>query len=241
MARRKEGGPGLPSTEIELANLGPTNLHQPSTDLAPGEPDPQTFEGFIEFHFNQFKAAPSRDRLAYEFPAYDEQRIEKQTEVALKKLEVKGYDVKKVDYLSPQQLAVANAMLNLADRRSDKKKLEDFKVSPAIYANWKKQDKFNRYLRERAEEVLGNSIGEVHLALIDSATSGDIGAMKLFYDITGRHSPGSKQVENVRGMLVRVIEAVQRHVKDPAVLQAIATEIQLATSEVISGESHEST
>jgi len=122
-------------------------------------------------------------------------------------------------------------LLNLDDRRSQKKKMDDLQVSPAMFANWKKNPAFNDYMRERSEELLSGGVTGAHLALVETAATGDVSAIKLLYEITGRHTSGSQQIENVKVMLTRVIEAVQRHVKDPAILQAIANEIQLTNHE----------
>lgn len=196
------------------------------------------FNAFVEHFFNQMEKLPSIERLKVEFPTIPARQLKTDLQIATAKLTAKGYNISRRSFLSPEQLAVANSILNLQDQRSVSKKLADFGVSAATYGNWKKDPSFNAYLRERSEALLGNSIGEVHLALIDAARNGDVSAMKLFYEITGRHTPGSRQDINVQSMLVLVIEAVQKHVTDPKVLQAIASEIQDATggTAVIQGE-----
>lgn len=191
------------------------------------------FNGFIETYYNQQGALPSMARLKMEFPEKTERSLKDDFTAAAVKLETKGYGITKRDYLSPEQLAVANSILNLADKRSITKKLQDFGVSPAKYANWKKNPIFNGYLRERSEALLGDSVGDVHVALIDSATSGDIQAIKLFYEITGRHNAHSQQNVNVQVMLTGVIEAIAKHVKDPETLQKIAADIQEASQGVL--------
>jgi len=184
------------------------------------------FNGFIETYYNQQGSLPSLERLKAEFPEKPARSLQEDFKAAAVKLETKGYGITKKDYLTPEQLAVANSILNLADKRSITKKLQDFQVSPAKYANWKKNPIFNGYLRERSEALLGESVGDVHLALIDSASNGDIQAIKLFYEITGRHTPNSQQNVNLQVMLTTVIEAIAKHVKDPETLQKIAAEIQ---------------
>ena len=54
--------------------------------------------------------------------------------------------------------------------------------------------------------------------------SGDVPALKFYYEITGRAS--SPEAINLKMTMAKMIEAVQKHVKDPAVLQAIASELQ---------------
>lgn len=184
------------------------------------------FNSYIETYYNQQGSLPSLERIKVDFPEKPVRSLQEDLKAAAVRLETKGYGITKKDYLTPEQLAVANSILNLADKRSITKKLQDFQVSPAKYSNWKKNPIFNGYLRERSEALLGESIGDVHLALVDSATNGDIQAIKLFYEITGRHTPNSQQNVNLQVMLTTVIEAVAKFVKDPEVLQKIAAEIQ---------------
>jgi len=216
--------------EIILAELLPKSREEKKIQAT------ADFNGFIETYVNQIGSLPSIDRVKNEFPELTLKQIEADLKIAAVKLKAKGYALTNKDYLSPEQLAVANSILNLADKRSLTKKLQDFQVSPAKYANWKKNPSFNAYLRERSEQLLGDSIADVHLALIDSATSGDVQAIKLLYEVTGRHTQNSKQEINVQQMLVGVIEAIQVHVRDPDILRAIANDIQDNTGTVIKGE-----
>src|SRR3569623_780779 len=192
------------------------------------------FNAFIEYYWNQLNKPPSMDRLKAEYPKIPEAQLKASLKVALIKMEAKGYNVLAKSYLSAEQMAVVNSLLNLADKRSNTKKLQACGVAPATLANWKKDPVFLNYWRERAETLLGNSIGDVHLALIESATAGDVSAIKLFYEITGRHTPGQQQAVNVQATLIRAIEAIQKHVTDPKILLAIANEIQDAG--IIKGE-----
>lgn len=205
------------------------------SDLTPDElraKDAAELNAFVEFYFNQMDTLPSLDRLKVEFPRIPKTDLKSRLQIAAVKLNAKGYNLSNREWLTPEQLAVANSILNLADKRSLTKKLQDFGVSAATFGNWKKNPSFNAYLRERSEDALGAAISDVHLALIDAATNGDISAIKLFYEITGRHTPGSRQDVNVQAMLVHVIEAVQKHVSDPKILQAIASDIQQATGSI---------
>ena len=220
----------VPKMGDSLERILPGNRLSPEERIA-------DFNAFVEHYFNQIGKLPSMERLKSEFPKVTQAKLQTDLKIAAVKLEAKGYGVAQRQYLTPTQLSVANSMLNLSDRRSNTKKLADFGVSPATYANWKKDPAFNNYLRQRSEAMLGDSIGDVHLALIESATSGDVSAIKLFYEITGRHHAGAQQNMNVQTMLISVIESVQRHVKDPSVLQAIASDLQIVTGDkIVNGE-----
>lgn len=217
MVRNKDG---LSLEDAIVRSLVPAKRDEKAKQAA------TDFSGFIETYYNQMESFPTLERLKNEFPDKTESSIRSDVLVAAARLETKGYAITKRDYLTPEQLAVANSIMNLADKRSITKKLQDFGVSPAKYANWKKNPIFNGYLRDRTEAQLGESVPDVHLALIDAATSGEIQAIKLFYEITGRHTQSSQQNVNIGVVLTGVIEAVAEFVHDPEILQKIAAKIQ---------------
>ena len=231
MASRRSG---LSLEDAVAQSLVPATREAKAKQLA------ADFNGFIETYYSQMDSLPSLERLKNEFPEKTEKAIREDVLAAAARLETKGYAITKKDYLTPEQLAVANSILNLADKRSITKKLQDFGVSPAKYANWKKNPVFNGYLRDRSESQLGEAISDVHLALIDAATSGNVRAIQLFYEITGRHTQNSQQNVNVQVMLTTVLEAVAEFVKDPEILQQIASRVQEANvtlnSNVVKGE-----
>lgn len=127
--------------------------------------------------------------------------------------------------LSELQLTVANTMLDLLDTRSQKKKLADVGVSSAMYQSWLRDPTYQSYIRARSENLLGDNQHEAHLALVDRVRSGDVGAIKYFNELTGRFVPNAKSNVDVRLILVRVMEAIQKHVSSPAEQEAIANEL----------------
>src|SRR6266568_274998 len=68
--------------------------------------------------------------------------------------------------LSALQLAVANAMLDFTDGRSEKKKLDDLGVSTKQYQGWRRNPVFANYMQSRAESLLNNSTDIAHLSLV---------------------------------------------------------------------------
>lgn len=127
--------------------------------------------------------------------------------------------------LSAEQLAVANVILDFTDDRPQKKKLADFNISTQRYNGWLKQPAFQQYIRGRAEALLGNVQHEAHAALLKNVQRGDLNSIKLYYELTGRWSPRTQGDVNVQLLIMRVIESVQKNVKDPVAIQAIANDI----------------
>jgi hypothetical protein len=134
--------------------------------------------------------------------------------------------------LTPQQQMVANNMIDVLDRRSRIKKLTEAGVSTSEFNSWLKLPAYQKYCLDRTENLLYENQHIAHLSLIDRVTQGDMGAIKYFNSMTGRFREKSAagveiNVQNNYGTdtLSAIVEIIQLHVKDPEVLQAIATDI----------------
>lgn len=135
--------------------------------------------------------------------------------------------------LTEKQLTVANALLDVLDKRSRLKKLTELGVSTAEYNSWLRDPVYRQYCLDRAEDLLGSNQHIAHTALIDRVSQGDLGAIKYFNALTGRYRDQASRggvevnVQNNYGMeqVVAIIEIIQRHVKDPATLAAIGDDI----------------
>jgi len=146
--------------------------------------------------------------------------------------------------LTPQQLIVANTMLDLIDSRSQKKKLQDLNVSTTTYNTWLKDPVFQDYLRQRAESMLGENQHEAHLALLDKVRMGDLKAIELYYEYQGIYTRASASQVNanqvavdVQNLLVRIIEIINDEVDDPQIAANIADRFKgLMTARTIAGE-----
>lgn len=133
--------------------------------------------------------------------------------------------------LTEEQLVAANVMLDLRDNRSQRKKLGDLNIPTARWEGWLRDTAFQNYLRQRAENLLGDNLHESHLALVDRVRSGDVSAIKYFNEITGRFVPRSDEKVDVNAILMQVLEVLQKHVKDPDTLVAVAEDLlALSTS-----------
>lgn len=135
--------------------------------------------------------------------------------------------------LTEQQLTVANVMLDVLDKRSRLKKLTELGVSTAEYNSWLRDPLYRRYCLERSEGILEEAQPIAHLSLVDRVTQGDLSAIKYLNSMTGRYrektSAGVEvNVNNIQAgsdLLIKVVEVIQRHVKDPDLLSAIGDDI----------------
>jgi hypothetical protein len=162
--------------------------------------------------------------------------------IVLQKFNLDGDSPGWSNSLTPQQLIVANTMLDLTDTRSNKKKLQDLKISTAKYNAWLQDPVFSTYLRERAESMMGSNQHEVLLALMDKANSGDTKAISYYLEFIGRFTPAAnKQAANqqfdVQSLLISIIEIISDEVDDPNTAARIADRLKsLGQARTIAGE-----
>lgn len=154
--------------------------------------------------------------------------------VVFERLTVYGDNAKWISKsLTPTQLLAANALLDLTDTRTNKKKLQDLGISTAKYNAWLKDPVFKEYLAERAKQLIGDNEHEVDLALLDRVRSGDMKAISYYNEYTGRFTPVSRQSSSlsnsnidVQAILVRVIEIVNEEVNNPKEILAISNRLR---------------
>ncbi len=124
---------------------------------------------------------------------------------------------------TPEQVAAISLITNVYDVRSNAAKLASIGVTAEQYNGWMQDQSFKGELQRRAEDILDNIFPDAQAALAKKVSSGNMQALKFYYEITGRAA--SPEAINLKLTVVKLIEAVQKHVKDPVILQAIASEI----------------
>lgn len=125
--------------------------------------------------------------------------------------------------LTPTQLLVLNAIINPSETRSERKILQDTGITAATMAGWRRDPRVQEYMLQRTEQLLGASIPDAHMALVDKVRAGDMSALKFYYEITGRYT-GQNAGMDPRALLEQVFGIIARYVKDPQVLMGISTE-----------------
>lgn len=198
----------------------------------------------IEIHYRKHSGFPSSERFNndYGMPYEDFERLLKvdlvRTALSERGIEIPrtmqdlldgtlpvgtSTDWRKSVNLTPHQILVANTMTDIIDTRSDKKKLQDLKVSTRQYNAWLSDPAFSGYLRELTEGMLTNNTHEAHLALLDKVRSGDVGAIKYWNELTGRYVEKSKRdadgadsvIYDLKQLMVQIVEIVIDEVDDP--------------------------
>jgi len=128
--------------------------------------------------------------------------------------------------LSPTQIMFANALLNANDKRSVRQLLELFRIKSPQYNAWLCDPSFQSYLRTRAEQIFESSDYEAYKALVRAVSNGDVNAIKFFFELRGIYNPKLTVNINIRSVMTEVIRVITDNVKDPQVIEVIATELE---------------
>jgi hypothetical protein len=130
--------------------------------------------------------------------------------------------------LTATQVAAAVTIMNFADTRSNDEKLDQLGISPTQYYAWLNDPQFKNLIDNLSDQNLRNirptAIGEFTKLI----NKGDWQAVKYYLDVTGAvrndDAPQSEQ------LLKMIVEIIQKHVKDPETIIAIAQDIKLAAA-----------
>lgn len=190
---------------------------------------------FIERFVSSNGVAPTRAQIDMRFAGLDDDFFEAFNN---NKLVQKSFSARGIVYpaasdkLTDQQMHAIAIMLDPYDRRSDAKKLADAGIKTRQWSTWLLDETFATYVNDRAERLLASSNFEAHKGLIKGARNGNVAAAKALHEITGRYRPNEEQQIDIRRVLHTFIEVIQKFVKDPIVLHAIAMELsQIASAE----------
>lgn len=129
------------------------------------------------------------------------------------------------DRLTPQQSLAMMVMTNPTDKRTAKAKLAGIGITYNTWRSWLANPYFGEMVKDAAEKMLQDNISTVHTSLVGKAAVGDVSAIKLFYELTGRHDPARQQMLDIQKVLELVLESLQRHITEPKILLAVTTDM----------------
>lgn len=178
---------------------------------------------WIERYYHAHKTFPSDSLLMSQF-RIDKEKLNLLLKSRLFAQALAERGIERRQHLNPLQVATIAVMTNFADTRSIDIKLAAVGVTPEMYYGWMSNPTFKREYQARADEIFDNVLPEANAALAAKVRRGDTSALKMYYEMTGRAN--APETVNAQKLVVTVIEAIQKNVKDPVILQAIAREIQ---------------
>lgn len=186
----------------------------------------------IETHWHQYDLWPDLEYIKREVPGFSETRayIKDRFLNALRNRGLPGPPVEKkyLDRLgedaedaherfSPSQIAVVVVLTDFYDQRSDQAKLRALGVTTTQFNGWMRNKDFKAFFNGMSRKHFAESDHIARKGLISGMEKGDLAAIKYFNELTGE----SPEERNVQVLLSRIVEAIQLHVKDPAVLHKI--------------------
>ena len=144
-----------------------------------------------------------------------------------KALEYRGIQWDDKAGLTLEQQSVLIKLSDYTDRRSLGVKLQELGVPMARYQAWLRHPLFRKAVNDNAEMALQEAVAPALTALAGKAAAGEDRAIEKVLEISGRWNPNAQSVEDARIVVMALVEAVIKHVKDPEVKKAIMSEVSL--------------
>ncbi len=129
--------------------------------------------------------------------------------------------------LTSTQIAAATVMMNFADDRPAKEKLDELGILPATYYAWLNDPVFKNFVELQSQRTLGNIKPTAIAEYSKKIQQGDTRVLLHYMDNTGTIT--SDEAPESETLIKMLIEIIQEHVKDPEVIMNIATAIKNAT------------
>lgn len=150
-----------------------------------------------------------------------------------RKLVIKGLDDRGIPWrqhsqneLTSTQVAAAVTVMNFADTRSNDDKLDQLGITTSQYFAWLNDPTFKNFVESLADQNLKNIRPAAITEFTKLVNKGDWQAIKYYLEVTG--TVNSNEAPKSEVLLKMLVEIIQKHVKDPEVMLAIATDMQLA-------------
>jgi glutathione peroxidase-family protein len=125
--------------------------------------------------------------------------------------------------LTASQVAAAVTVMNFVDKRPVAEKLDQLGINETQYYAWLNDPQFKTMVDNLADQNLANIRPTAIAEFTKKINSGDWNAIKFWLETTGEL--GGTSNTQIEDKITMFIEIVQRHVKDPEVMAAIAADI----------------
>jgi len=135
------------------------------------------------------------------------------------------WDVK--DGLSMEQQTVLLKLSDPFDRRGLASKLKDLSVPMPRFQAWLKQPLFNELYNQHTKSNYEEALPAIRQRLIGNAEAGDQRAIELVFAMTGEWNPNQQHLEDARTIVLKVVEAIIKHVKDVKTREAILSDVSM--------------
>lgn len=131
------------------------------------------------------------------------------------------------DGLSMEQQTILLKLSDPFDRRGLGSKLKDLGVPMAKFQAWLKQPLFFELYNQHTKANYEEALPAIRQRLIGNAEAGDQRAIELVFAMTGEWNPNQQHLEDARTIVLKVVEAIIRHVKDAKTREAILSDVSM--------------
>lgn len=131
------------------------------------------------------------------------------------------------DGLSMEQQTVLLKLADPFDRRGLASKLKDLGVPMPRFQAWMKQPLFSELFNKQTKDNYVEALPAIRQRLIGNAEAGDQRAIELVFAMTGEWNPNQQHLEDARTIVLKVVEAIIRHVKDAKTREAILSDVSM--------------
>lgn len=128
--------------------------------------------------------------------------------------------------LTGPQLMIANMLLNIRDKRSDREKCNEVGITTHKLAVWRRDPVFIKYMNDRAERMFKDAGDAAYTNLLKNIQSGNLKAAQLFFEMTGKYQKSVRHDISIDSILVKMIEILQVRIRDPELLETIAQDFE---------------
>jgi hypothetical protein len=73
-------------------------------------------------------------------------------------------------------------------------------------------------------------MASVHNSLTMRAVAGDTAAIKMFYEVSGRHDPNKQQLQDLGQVINLILEVITRRITDVGTVRQITNDLDLVLS-----------
>lgn len=142
-------------------------------------------------------------------------------------LQHRGIQFDPKDGLSMEQHTVLLKLADPFDRRGLSSKLKDMAVPMARFQAWQKQPLFSELFNQQTKANYEEALPVIRQRLIGNAEAGDQKAIELVFAMTGEWNPQQQHLDDAKTIILKVVEAIIKHVKDRDVREAILADVSL--------------
>ena len=131
------------------------------------------------------------------------------------------------DGLSMEQQTVLLKLADPFDRRGLASKLKDLGVPMPRFQAWLKQPLYKELYNQHTKANYEEALPAIRQRLIGNAEAGDQRAIELVFAMTGEWNPQQQHLEDARTIVLKVVEAIIKHVKDVKTREAILSDVSM--------------